>query len=556
MLKWRVIAALLMLTAAAAAHAAERVDLEVIHRIKDEAFNRSKVMDHLFYLTDVNGPRLAGSPGFRRAAEWSVGALQGMGIESARLEGWGRGLRAWSHTSVSVRMLEPVPSSIPAAAVPWSAGTAAPISGEAVFAPLLPEDGDPTPYDLEKLAARIEEYRAAQDGRLRGKIVLIDPARAFDLPVRPAGSRYDATSLGDLALAPEPRPMEPLEWPLMKLPADREERDRLYDLLPPVVVNDFFGRQQKVYDRLNAFLSEQGAAAVLMVDRRGDGGIIFADSYGSWVPGAPIPPPMVVLGPESYNRVVRLVERRVPVVLEVHVESRLDDRPAEGVNVIAEIPGASGGSEIVMLGGHLDSWTAGTGATDNAAGCAVALEVMRILKALDLRTARTVRVALWDGEEQAYFGSLGYVRAHFGDPETMRLKPDHARLSVYFNLDNGGGRIRGVYLQGNDMARPIFEAWLAPFRDLGVTTITIRNTGLTDHQVFDSIGLPGFQFVQDPLDYSTRTHHSNLDVYDHVEAGDLMQAAAVMASLVYHAATREEMMPRKPLPRPIPKKSS
>jgi Zn-dependent M28 family amino/carboxypeptidase len=253
---------------------------------------------------------------------------------------------------------------------------------------------------------------------------------------------------------------------------------------------------------------------------------------------------------------VRLVQKNVKVTVEVELAARyLDDAP-DGVNVVAEIPGVKKKDEVVMLGAHLDSWHAGTGATDNAAGCAVVLEAFRILKALNLPMDRTVRLALWSGEEQALYGSRGYVKEHFGDPVTMAVKPEHARLAGYFNVDNGTGKIRGVYLQGNDMVRPIFEAWLAPFRDLGATTISIRNTGGTDHESFDAVGLPGFQFIQDPLDYGSRTHHSSLDVYDHVQSGDLMQASAVLASFVYNAAMRPEKLPRKPLPKPLPAKKS
>jgi len=218
---------------------------------------------------------------------------------------------------------------------------------------------------------------------------------------------------------------------------------------------------------------------------------------------------------------------------------------------VAEIPGGAKADEVVMVGAHLDSWHAGTGATDNASGCAVAMEAVRILKALDLKLDRTVRLALWSGEEQGIFGSRGYVRKHYGDAVTMELRPEHETFSGYFNLDNGSGKIRGVYLQENDMMRPIFSAWLAPFADLGVGTISIRNTGGTDHLSFDAVGLPGFQFIQDPLDYGSRTHHSNVDVYDHAVPADLMQASAVMASVLYNAANREERLPRKPLPRPL-----
>jgi carboxypeptidase Q len=239
------------------------------------------------------------------------------------------------------------------------------------------------------------------------------------------------------------------------------------------------------------------------------------------------------------------------VKLELEVRTRFQDRDLTGYNVVAAIPGGAKRDEVVMLGAHLDSWHAGTGATDNAAGCAVALEAARILTALGLPLDRTVRLALWGGEEQGLLGSRGYVARHFGDPVTMTLRPEHARISGYFNLDNGGGKVRGVYLQGNDMMRPIFQAWLAPFADMGVGTISIRDTGGTDHLSFDAVGLPAFQFIQDPLDYDSRTHHSNLDVYDHVVPADMMQAAAVMATVVYLAANRDQALPRKPLPKAL-----
>jgi Zn-dependent M28 family amino/carboxypeptidase len=222
-------------------------------------------------------------------------------------------------------------------------------------------------------------------------------------------------------------------------------------------------------------------------------------------------------------------------------------------NITGEIPGGAKKDEVIMLGAHFDSWHTGTGATDNAAGSAVMIEAMRILKTLNLKLDRTVRIALWSGEEEGLLGSKAYVKEHFGDPVTMKLTESHARLSGYFNLDNGSGKIRGVYLQGNDAMRPLFEQWLAPFRDQGVTTTSIRNTGGTDHLSFAAVGLPGFQFIQDPLDYSTLTHHSDMDTYDHIQAADLMQAAAVVASVVYDAANRAEMLPRRELPKAQPK---
>jgi carboxypeptidase Q len=248
---------------------------------------------------------------------------------------------------------------------------------------------------------------------------------------------------------------------------------------------------------------------------------------------------------------MRLLDRKQPVKLSLALASRFFDE-VDGFNVIAEIPGTDPQlkSEVVMVGGHFDSWHTGTGATDNAAGAAAAMEAVRILKAIGVQPRRTIRMALWTGEEQDYNGSIGYVRKHFGDPKTVAVTPEHARLAAYFNLDNGSGRIRGVNLQGNEAVRPIFEAWLQPFHYLGATTLTTLNTGGTDHMAFDALGLPGFQFIQDPLNYDSRTHHTNLDLYEEVVPDDLKQASVIMASFVYHAAMRDAMLPRKALPKP------
>ncbi len=288
-----------------------------------------------------------------------------------------------------------------------------------------------------------------------------------------------------------------------------------------------------------------------------DGGTVFATAAGPRELKDEVPPPAVALTLEHYDRIVRLIEKKTPVTLQFDIENRMESEEKDSFNVTAEISGngkTDKKDEVVMLGAHLDSWTGGTGATDNAAGCAVTMEAMRILRSLKLDMPRTVRIALWTGEEQGLLGSKAYVKEHFADRETMAVKPEHARLSGYFNLDNGTGKIRGVYLQDNDMMRPVFEAWLAPFKDLGASTVTIRKTGGTDHLSFDAVGLPGFQFIQDPVEYGTRTHHSNMDLYDRLQQPDLMQAAAIMASVVYHAATRDQMLPRKELPKPEPKK--
>jgi carboxypeptidase Q len=262
--------------------------------------------------------------------------------------------------------------------------------------------------------------------------------------------------------------------------------------------------------------------------------------------------PQLMVASEHYNRISRLLEGKVPVRLALDVRSRYIDDTQDSFNIIAEIPGTDKADEVVMLGAHFDSWHAGTGATDNAAGSAAMMEAIRILKASGLRMRRTVRLALWTGEEQGLFGSEAYVKQHFGDAATMALKPAHGKLSVYFNMDNGTGAIRGVYLQGNEAVRPVFAAWMEPLRSLGVSALTIRNTGSTDHTSFDAVGLPGFQFIQDPLEYSTHTHHTNMDTYDKLQAEDLMKNSVIIASFVYHAANRDAILPRKALPRPRP----
>jgi hypothetical protein len=414
-------------------------------------------------------------------------------------------------------MLEPQQTSLVGVPLAWSPGTEGPVAGEAILAPLR------TPEDLEKAK-----------GKLKGKFVLLDTPRELTLHLEPDAKRYTDADLAQTALAPEPgdqrfgprRPGGPG-------PSNLEE-----------------ARQFRT--KVNQFLKEEGVLAVISAGFAGDDGTIFAASAGSREAKEPLPPTSVALASEHYNRIARLLGKNIPVRLELDVKAQFHGDAMDGVNVIADLPGGKKKDEIVMIGAHLDSWQAGTGATDNAAGCAVMMEVVRILKALDLKMDRTVRIGLWDAEEEGLIGSREYVKEHLADRETMAIKPEHSKLSGYFNFDNGTGKIRGVYLQGNDMMRPIFEAWLAPFHDLGVTTITIRNTGGTDHQSFDAVGLPGFQFIQDPLDYMARTHHTNMDTYDRLQKGDLMQASAIIASLVYDAATRPEMLPRKPLPKPPP----
>ena len=535
--------------------AQEHIDLGVVHRIKSEAFEGSKVMDTLFWLTDANGPRLTNSPGLRSAQDWAVRTLQGWGATNPRLEKWGTFGRGWSMSRFSASMVAPTYTPLLAIPKAWSGGTEGALTADVVLAPLFLPSERAEMGDLSKVSARIKKYSEEHKGQFRGKVVLLEKARELELPSEVPSTRYDDAKLAALVAAPEPVAVGPLEWPVTKLPSDPAKIREFFASMPLPIEDDYFARRNAAYNPLWTFFRAEGVAAVFMTDRRGDGGLLFAESVNGWVPKSPIPPPVIVLAPESYGRIARLVDKKIPVKVDVDLQVRYYEDALDGLNVIAEIPGGKKKDEVVMLGGHLDSWHAATGATDNAAGSAVVLEAFRILKTLKLPMDRTVRLALWSGEEEGLLGSEGYVKTHFGDMVTMVLKPEQAKVAAYFNLDNGSGKIRGIYLQGNDMARPIFEQWLGPFHDEGAKTVTIRNTGGTDHQSFDAVGIPGFQFIQDPLDYATRTHHSSLDSYEHLQPGDLMQAAAVLAWFVYEAANRPEPLPRKPLPKPMPPKT-
>ena len=509
--------------------AQEKVDLYTVNRIKAEEFQNSKVMETAFYLTDVYGPRLTGSPGLKAAAEWAVRRMTEWGLANPGMEKWGPFGRGWTCVHFSGHQKEPQYAPLIGFARPWSPGTNGPVSGEPVLAVLK------TDADLEKFK-----------GKLKGKIVLLEDPTPLAAETEPDLKRFTDGELAAEMLAPDPSARSPFANPIPPVPGQ-----------PARPAGQPFGpaareAREKFRDKVNQFLADEGAIVTLVPSYRATSGIVFGSAAGSQDPKKPVPPPSVALEVEQYNRIARLIDKKVPVTLEFDIQNKFPDDTQDSFTVTGELPGTTKKDELVMLGGHLDSWTGGTGATDNGAGSAVVLEAMRILKALDLKMPRTVRVALWTGEEEGLLGSRAYVKEHFADRETMALKPEHAKLSGYFNLDNGTGKIRGAYLQGNDMMRPIFQAWLEPFRDYGASSVTIRNTGGTDHQSFDAVGLPGFQFIQDPLDYSSETHHSNADVYDHLQPGDLMEASAIMAAVVYDAATRDEMLPRKPLPKPQP----
>jgi hypothetical protein len=517
---------------AAGLGAQEKVDLHTINRIKNEAFQNSKVMENAFYLTDVYGPRLTGSPGLQAAAEWAVRRFNEWGLSNAKLEKWGPFGRGWYCVSFSAHMKEPQYSPLIGFARPWSPGTNGPVSGEPVVAPIRTE-------------ADLEQFK----GKLKGKIVLLEEPHASQPIAAVLMRRFTDAELAAEALAPDPSPASPFFSPI---PRPQQGPPPYPGFIPGKPFDD--DAAQKWRNRVNKFLTDEGVLLTLIPGNGTDGGTVFATAAGSNELKDDVPPPSVALTREHYDRIARLIEKKVPVTLQFDIQNRMDTEAKDSFTVTAEIPGKSNKDELVMLGAHLDSWTGGTGATDNAAGCAATMEAIRILKSLKLEMPRTVRIALWTGEEEGLLGSKAYVKEHFADRETMSLKPEHGRLSGYFNLDNGTGKIRGVYLQDNDMMRPVFEAWLAPFKDLGASTVTIRKTGGTDHLSFDAVGLPGFQFIQDPAEYSTRSHHSNMDLYDRLQQPDLMQASAILASMVYNAAARSEMLPRKELPKPEPKK--
>jgi carboxypeptidase Q len=503
------IAALVALAVLPIAGQSEPVDLQAIYKIKDEGLQRSKVMEITSYLTDVYGPRLTGSANIRAAGEWAVKEMQGWGLSNVKLEPWGPFGRGWTNERFVAHMVAPSAATLIGYPKAWTPGTSGPLTAEAVLAVLA------TQRDLDS-------WR----GKLRGKFVLTADARAVTAHFSPEAQRYTDEQLAQRAAQPV-SPGQGRGGPQAG------------------------GGGQNFATQRMAFLVSEGAAATIEPGR-GDGGTVFVQSGGSRNAQDPPSVPQVVLAVEHYNRIVRILDKKVPVTLEMDIRSRFHDTDLNAFNVVGELPGTDRANELVMVGAHFDSWHTGTGATDNAAGSAVMMEAMRILKATGVRLRRTVRIALWTGEEQGLLGSRAYVTAHFADRQTLAVKPAHASFSSYFNVDNGTGAIRGVYLQGNEAVAPIFRAWMEPFANLGMTTLSIRNTGGTDHQSFDAVGLPGFQFIQDPIEYDARTHHSNMDVYDRIQAPDMMKNAVIVASFVYHAANRDGLLPRKPMPKPAP----
>jgi len=528
----------------------EKIDLNVIHKIKTAEFGTGgrggggfgvgggrapvPVMETMYSLTDRYGPRLTNSPQFRAAGDWAVSQLQKWGLSNVHLEPWstvgGRGgaIPSWEIKHYSGAMVEPTYMPIIGYPQAWTGSTNGAATGEAVIAQNSTEE------DMKKW-----------HGKVQGKFVLIAPVAAgatsaaleLPFPTTPLAHRYTDQELADLV--PDIIPGGG---------AGRGGRGGF----PAAIANMTPEERQAFQEKQANYWKEEGALGTITASARGENGIVFASNGGPRTGDPTKNIPAVAITAENYNRIVRLLEHNVPVKLAFDIRTEFDTSKTEAFNVIAEIPGATKPNELVMVGGHFDSWHMGTGATDNGAGAALAMEVMRLLKSTNLKMDRTVRMALWSGEEQGLLGSRAYVAAHFADPAIMKTTAEHDGFAGYFNIDNGTGRIRGIYLQGNEMARPIFEQWFAALKDITPGAVTVRNTGGTDHQSFDAVGLPGFQFIQDEMDYDTRTHHSNMDVYDRIQQQDMEQMAVIEAVFVYNAATRAEKLPRKDLPAPTP----
>jgi hypothetical protein len=505
-------------------------DLEFITSLRQEEFEHGKVMDIMSHLTDEIGPRLTGSPRMKKANQWTRDQLAKWGLANAHLEPYGPFGQGWSYQLCEVRMISPDYMQFVALPEAWTPGTNGPIRGEVTRVIVS------SPADLEK-------YR----GKLAGKIVLLGDTRIPDPLDKPMFTRQTESDLTKQAIYDIPHPEDE---------AARQENIK----------------QHRFQHELNRFWADEHVAAVIEPTQPpGQDGAIQVTSGGRYEFGKPLTVPKVTLTLEHFGRMARLLSRNVPVSVEVNVEAQFYEDDDNAYNTIADIPGTDPQlkNQLVMLGAHLDSWQAGEGATDDGSGVTVAMEAVRLLKQLGVEPRRTIRIGLWSGEEQGLLGSLAYVKQHSGSPlentdpkyadlppfrrppvsGPPHLLPEQKLVSVYFNLDYGAGKIRGVYLQDNPAVAPIFEKWMEPFHDLGMNTLATRSAFGTDHLSFDAVGIPGFQFIQDWLDYGL-THHSNMDVYEHIRPDDLKQAAVILASFVYNAAMRDEMIPRKAIRSP------
>jgi carboxypeptidase Q len=503
---------------------AEKLDPGMIARIRDEGLNRSQVMDHISWLSDVYGPRLTGGPGIRQASDWALQKFGEWGLANPHREAFAFG-KGWSLVRFSAHLIEPQIEPLIGFPGSWTPGTNGPVIADVVRVGISSE-------------ADFEKYR----GTLKGKIVLTQPAREVRMLEGPFILRMTEKELAEAAATPAPA-------------AGRAGGGGRGATGFAQKLQQFYKAEGVValFNRGAESDMAAGGSDLSWRQQRPDGGTIFPTGSGSRGADAGGGLPTVTLAVEHYNRMMRVLDKNVPVKVELNVQTRFyDETEPNGFNVVAELPGSDPvlGDEIVLIGAHFDSIAAGTGATDNATGSAAMMEALRILKAVGAKPRRTIRIGLWGGEEQGLMGSRAYVREHFGDPATMTLKPAHDKLSAYFNSDNGTGRARGIWLQSNPAVEPVFRQWMKPLEDLGVAAIGPRSVTSTDHVAFDAVGLPAFQFMVDRLEYNSRTHHSNMDTFDRVQADDMIQQATVVAVFAYNAAMRDEKLPRKPLPAP------
>jgi carboxypeptidase Q len=498
----------------------EKLDYAMLGRIRDEGLNRSQVMDHVSWLSDVFGPRLTGSPGIQQASEWTMKKFREWELSNVHQERWSFG-KGWSLVRFSAHLVEPQIQPLIGFPQEWSSGTKGPITAEVVRVQIA-NDAD------------FEKYR----GQLAGKIVLAQPARKVRMLEGPIILRMTDRDIAEAETTPVPAPAG----------GGRGNQAAFRQKVVEFYVQE---KVAALFERGSDSDMAAGGSDLSWEQQHPDGGTNFPSGAGARDDKAGKSVPVIALAVEHYNRMIRILDKKIPVKVELNVETRFyDETTPNGFNTLAEIPGSDLASEIVLLGAHFDSHPYATGATDNATGSAAMMEAVRILKAVGAKPRRTIRVGLWGGEEQGLLGSRAYVRDHVADVETMTLKPEQSKIAAYFNSDNGSGKVRGIWLQSNMAVRPIFEAWMAPLHDLGVTTIGPRSVVSTDHVSFDNAGIPAFQFLVDRLEYNARTHHSNMDTFDRVQRDDMIQQATVIAVFAYDAAMRDERLPRKALPAP------
>jgi hypothetical protein len=528
----------LLLTSAVPAQeqGGDKVDLDALTQIKHEAFQHSQVMENLYYISEVYGPRINNSRNHHAAAEWAMQQMKKWGLENVHLEKWGPFGDGWQIKKFYGALETPAYASLIGFPLAWTPGTNGPVTAEAVLAPLHSE-------------ADFAKYK----GKLKGKIVLIFDPRELAMHTEPEAHRLTDAEIDARTQTPDPSRNGFGGGARAGAAAPRPGE------FTPASLSTAAPSGRILRNKVNTFLKEEGVAVALTPGYNGDGGTIFASYGGSQDPKDPVGPPMAAITPEQYNRICRLLEHGTTPKLTFDIETEYQKDDLMGFNVVGEIPGTTKADEVVMVGGHFDSWQGGTGATDNGTGSSVALEAVRILAAMHKPMARTVRVALWGGEEEGLYGSLAYVQQHFAPRDTMKKTPEYDKLDVYFNDDSGSGKFRGVSALGNAQLAAIFQSWITPVKDLGIVAVTGLSSGPTvapggtDSTSFSWIGLDGVGFMQDPLEYGSRTHHSNMDLYDRVQKGDVMQGAMLEAWFAYNAATRPEMLPRIETPEPLKK---